>query len=264
MNGEEPGSKTKIFINDVIPVVVHEPENTPRATIVLLHGLMGYKDSGKFMTLANAVVSEGWRAVRFDQAGSGESRSPLRGSLIYSRFRDLAIIVKWLTNEFIARDEKLILWGSSLGGYLAYLYAFVPEEVYRNGRPDDEINKVSSRIDGLISWATPFDISPLADFLRRTPPFCYHLDFSDPVGFPKNLEKIEMLLKSSRNSYLPCLIVHGMKDEIVSWDQAVKLQKITKGDLVLFDDGDHRFLKEELRKLALKATIMWIRKNLSI
>lgn len=257
-----PEIKT-FFIDEAIPVAIHEPDRSPEATIVFLHGLMGYKDSEKFIALADAVVSEGWRAVRFDQAGSGQSKSFLRHSLIYSRYKDLVSVVKWLKSKLLQEEEKFILWGSSLGGYLAYLYAFLADDVYTGIELDDTIfENVPLQPDALVSWATPLDISPLDDFLRRTPPFSHQLDQLDPVGHPKSLEKIEILAKSMQTNLLPCLIVHGMKDEIVPWNQAVQLQRITKGDLILFSDADHRFSEKEHRDLATRASIRWIRRKL--
>ncbi|MCX7822354.1 MAG: alpha/beta fold hydrolase [Syntrophobacterales bacterium] len=245
------------FLNGTIPVVIHEPHGTPKATVVFLHGLMGYKDSEKFLALSEAVVSEGWRAVRFDQAGSGESKSPLERSLLYSRLRDLVDVAEWVKRELLGEGERLCLWGSSLGGYLSYLYVF--SNAFKGDMP---LENSPVPIDATISWATSFDVSALADFLRKTPPFCDHLDLLDPVGYPKTLEKIGELTKLIPGDFPPCLIVHGMKDEVVPWSQAVQIQKITKGDLILFDEADHRFSDRGYRELATRATIKWIKRRL--
>jgi len=258
------GTVLRHFINGEIPTVVHEPHDTSLSTVVLLHGLMGYKDSEKFLAMAEALSSKGFRVVRFDQAGSGESQSPLRHSLIFSRFRDLVVVIGWIRNEILAPREKLLLWGSSFGGYLAYLYAFLYRDVVDN-LPEKNLPDTNPvRVDALISWATPFDVSDLENFLRRSKPFCDFLNPSDPVGYPKNLEKIDVLVKSVPDSCPPCLIIHGLKDAIVPWNDAVRIKDMTRGDMVLFDEADHRFSNLDDRNLAIRASLSWIFRRLGI
>ncbi|MGC8718967.1 MAG: alpha/beta hydrolase family protein [Thermodesulforhabdaceae bacterium] len=260
MNSSEDRSH-RFFIHDgEIPVVINEPEGASVGTVVLLHGLLGHKDSEKFVTIARSLASRGWRAVRFDQAGSGESKSPLRVSLIYSRLRDLVRVVSWLKKAILHDREDVYLWGSSLGGYISYLYGFF----YQFEEPANLLVTEGISVEdvlpvkAVISWATPFDISLLHDFLKRTPPFCNCLDPTDPVGSPRTLEKI----KASEDK--SCLIVHGMKDEIVSWYDALKIRNVTQGDLFIFDHADHRFSDPDDRKLAIKASITWLeRKSLT-
>lgn len=249
---------TRFYIQDgKIPVVLHEPESVLKGTVLLLHGLLGHKDSEKFVTIAGYLADRGWRAVRFDQAGSGESNSPLRSSLLYSRFRDLTQIVRWLRQEILHDREELYLWGSSLGGYIAYLYACMPcsDEVASFFRSKEIPSEGIVPVRALISWAAPFDISLLEDFLRATPPFCNCLDLNDPVGVPKRLEKIRT------ETLVPCLIVHGIKDEIVPWHDALKIRDITRGDLFLFDHADHRFSETDDRMLAIKASTLWLERK---
>ncbi|MEJ5300231.1 MAG: alpha/beta fold hydrolase [Thermodesulforhabdaceae bacterium] len=250
------------FVNGEIPVVVHEPEGMTIGTVVLLHGLMGYKDSEKFVAMAESLSENGLRAVMFDQAGSGESKSPLKHSLIFSRFRDLVTVIEWIKCDVFKSGEKLFLWGSSFGGYLAYLYGFLYQDVVmvmpEKILPDDHPLKA----DALISWATPFDVSALEGFLRRSKPFCDFLDPADPLGHPKNLEKIGVVLKAQPEIYRPCLIVHGIKDEIVPWNDAVRIRDVTGGDMILFDEADHRFLNSEDRSLAIRASLSWLLRRL--
>ena len=257
------GTVLRHLINGEIPTVVHVPPDTSIGTVVLLHGLMGYKDSEKFLAMAEALSSKGFRAVRFDQAGSGESKAPLRHSLIFSRFRDLVVVVEWIRNEILKPREKLLLWGSSFGGYLAYLYAFIYRDVVDNLPKKNLPDVAPLQADALISWATPFDVSALENFLRRSRPFCDFLDPSDPVGYPKNLGKIG-IMKSGPDSWPPCLIIHGLKDEIVPWNDAVRIKDMTGGDMVLFDEADHRFSNPDDRNLAIRASLSWIFRRLGM
>ncbi len=258
------------FIDGKIPVVVEkvstESCREPKGILILLHGLM-YKDSEKFVEIAKRASEAGWIAIRFDQAGSGESKALATKNLIWSRLRDLSMVIEWALLRFPnlplqASQERhsspmgLYLWGSSFGGYLAYVYSLLkdvgqPERDYPPMKDLLPFSKHSHLVRAVISWATPFDVSMVKDFLLSGRSFVHSFDREDPVGYPQSLSFF-------KKAKIKNLIVHGIKDEIVPWSDALRIYELTGGSMVLFDKAGHRFLNPQEREMAIRVSLDWL------
>ena len=61
------------------------------------------------------------------------------------------------------------------------------------------------------------------------------------------------------------LVVHGQRDETVSWQEGLQLYR-RLGEpkhLLLLEDGDHRLLDPAYRKLAIHASLDWLSRHLT-
>lgn len=90
-----------------------EPSGTARGTIVLVHGLGEH--AGRYVHVAEALTSDGWRIAAHDHRGHGASEGP-RGGLAKADdlLADLALVI-----DQERGDGPLVLLGHSLGGAVA-------------------------------------------------------------------------------------------------------------------------------------------------
>ncbi len=99
-----------------MPATLYTPERAPQGTLVMLHGLGGWKDQEVVVAAAHAAVSAGYQALTFDFAdGANGPDGDFTTSTTSGALRDLddtlSAIEKlpWYT-------EPLILGGHSQGG----------------------------------------------------------------------------------------------------------------------------------------------------
>jgi alpha/beta superfamily hydrolase len=119
-------SKTKKFFVETggrrLVGVLH---TAGEACIITCHGMESYKDSPKYIRIAERFSEEGISVCRFDFGGCGESEGNFYD--INGRFDDLVTIGNFIRNEGFA---KVGLLGSSLGASLAisaaeYIHAHI-------------------------------------------------------------------------------------------------------------------------------------------
>jgi uncharacterized protein len=216
-----------------LAAIIHLPARTPCACIICCHGMLSTKDSRKFAAVAEAMNEAGMAAVRFDFSGNGESSPPAVSELIGSRLQDLNTVVDHVLRETWLQGN-VGLFGSSLGGYLALLVA--------GKRPE---------IHATVCWATPFEIRRIQSALRDQDGLAERFPRGFQVGDPLDLS--EPLLPRR------VLVIHGQKDEIVSWKDGESIyQRLQEPKrLVLVEQADHRFLDESCRAFAIRASVDW-------
>lgn len=217
-----------------LAVVLHRPARIPRGVVICCHGMLSHKEGRKLAAIAEALGSAGIAAVRFDFSGCGESSpAPVGGALVPSRLLDLHAVMDHVLGEGWSRGG-LGLMGSSLGGYLALLAAA--------GRPE---------VVASVCWATPYDLSRIRDALTGSKELKNRFPPGFQVGEPLDLSELSG----------PCrvLVIHGLRDETVPWTDAGTIYgKVGEPRrLVLFEQADHRFLDEDCRALAVRATVDW-------
>lgn len=90
-----------------------EASGTARGTVVLVHGLGEHV--GRYVHVAQALSTDGWRVIGHDHRGHGRSEGP-RGGLARSDdlLRDLSLVI-----DHGRAEGPLLLLGHSLGGLVA-------------------------------------------------------------------------------------------------------------------------------------------------
>ena len=221
-----------------VPAVVHLPEQTPAPVVVCCHGLLSHKDSSKFVAIGEMYGSEGLAVVRFDFPGCGESQTVQRESLLFSRLRDLRVVLDWVQEQPWA-NGKIGLLGSSLGGYLSLLTAA----------------SVPSRVQAAVCWATPFDLSRIKLALEETEELREAFPPGLPLGSPLHLLELPPVPG--------VLVIHGQEDETVSWHEALAIyrQVAEPKRLLLMKTADHRLLDPHWRETAMKVSLRWFQER---
>ncbi|WP_428375962.1 alpha/beta hydrolase [Lichenicoccus sp.] len=209
----------------------HQPGAGP--AILFLHGLMSTMQGQKAEHLAQHAAARGSEFLRFDCSGHGGSGG---------RFVD-GTIGGWLGDARLASERlasrRMILVGSSIGGWLALLLALA--------RPD--------AVAGLLL------VAPAPDMTRRVaanlPPDAAEALQRDGVwhrpgssGAPIPITRT-MLEDGERHCLpdgpiavgCPVRILHGQQDADVPWEGSLRLAaRLAASDvqLTLVKDGDHR------------------------
>lgn len=107
-----------------LSVIVEEAKEPPRGTVILMHGLGGYKEQPLMRALADAFGDMQFSVVRFDAANSvGESSGTYALGTATSFLNDLVSVVDWLEGQGARGNGPLWLAGHSLGGLCVFEYA---------------------------------------------------------------------------------------------------------------------------------------------
>jgi uncharacterized protein len=206
--------------------------------VVCSHGLLSYKDSSKFVAIGEMFSSVGLAVVRFDFPGCGESEAVQRESLLFSRLRDLRVVLDWVQEQPWS-NGRIGLLGSSLGGYLSLLTAA----------------SVPSRIQAVVCWATPFDLSRIRLAIEETEELRQAFPSGLPLGSPLHLRDLPPVPN--------VLVIHGQEDETVSWHEALAIYRHTAEPkrLLLMKTADHRLLDPHWRETAMKVSLQWFQEH---
>lgn len=218
--------------------VLHLPEKKNPPCVIASHGLLSSKDSEKYIGLGNRLSHEGIAMLRFDFRGIGESEGRMEDDTISRRIVDLGSAIDFIrTRQDLGTQIGLL--GSSLGGYVSLIRAFMDKEVRT-----------------VVIWATPFHLDDLKSNKGTE---------GHPVpeeAFFKDLPKHRFLPLLSKVS--SCMVIHGEKDELVPVDQA---REIFQGlgepkEIHIIEGADHRLTHPAHRALAMELSAEWFKKAL--
>ncbi|GAA4576025.1 S9 family peptidase [Planotetraspora kaengkrachanensis] len=110
-----------------IHALVSRPERLapPYPTVFLLHGGPAAQDDDSFLPPVAAWVDNGFAVIRVNYRGSvgyGSAwRDALHGDVGHIELADVAAVRDWAVDHGIADPDRLVLTGSSWGGYLTLL-----------------------------------------------------------------------------------------------------------------------------------------------
>lgn len=208
-------------------------------TVVFLPGFRSDMTGEKARHLAAFCADRGHAMLRFDYSGHGASTGRFEDGTI-GRWRDdaLAVIDQLVTG-------KLVLVGSSMGGWIALLAALA--------RPD--------RVAGLIGIAAAPDFteSLLWDALsfeeRNTLMRLGALQVPSQYGEPSPITRAliedgrrHLLLGSAIALACPVRLLQGQCDPDVPWELALRIaEQLSAEDVqvLLVKDGDHRLSRQQ-------------------
>ena len=224
--------------------------------LVFCSGYGSDMGGAKAMYLWEFCAGRGQAMLRFDYAGHGASGGRFVDGCIGDWMADAAHILETLLPE-----RKLVLVGSSMGGWIALLLA----------------QRLRARVAGMLL------IAPAPDFtedilhrrlsaqqraaLRRDgvmyPPSAYGAPL--PLTW-KLLEDgaAHLLLGGEIALDCPVRILHGMRDAQVPWRQSLQLAECLAGAdvrLVFLKDGDHRLSRAQDLALLLEAVAPLLSQN---
>lgn len=208
-------------------------------TVVFLPGFRSDMTGEKAKHLAAFCADRGHAMLRFDYSGHGASAGRFEDGTI-GRWRDdaLTVIDRLVTG-------KLVLVGSSMGGWIALLAALA--------RPD--------RVAGLIGIAAAPDFTEsllwdALSFEERNTLMCQGLlkvpsQYGEPSPITRALiedGRRHLLLGNAIALACPVRLLQGQCDPDVPWELALRIaEQLSAEDVqvLLVKDGDHRLSRKQ-------------------
>lgn len=205
--------------------------------VVFLHGFKSDMTGQKALACEAFCRARGTAFVRFDAYGHGASSGRFEDGTIGRWAEDAVAVIDRLT------EGPQILVGSSMGGWLMLLAALARRE----------------RVAGLIGLAAAPDFTEELIWAAATPeqrktlltegrflvPNCYG---DEPYPITRALideGRRHLLLAAPINLACPVRLIHGMKDEDVPWQTALRL-----ADSLATDDVEVTLVKNAGHRLS--------------
>ena len=223
-------------------------------TVVWLGGFRSEMIATKASRLDQWAADKGRAFLRFDYCGHGESEGSYETSTIGRWLADSLGVV-----DALAAGERLLLVGSSMGGWIALLLA-------RALAARGEAGRLAGMV--LIAPATDFtqelmwpEMSEEARAeLMATGRWMRPSEYA-PEPYPITRALIEegrdhLLFGAPVRTHCPVHILQGMRDPDVPWGHAQKLFETLCADPAVISyvkDGDHRLSREEDLRLLVGA-----------
>ncbi|MDD2839546.1 MAG: alpha/beta hydrolase [Rickettsiales bacterium] len=203
--------------------------------ILYLHGFCGDMDGTKGTLIENIAKENNANLIKLNYLGHGTSS----GKMTDFTMTDWLNNVKMIIDKF--SNKKLLVIGSSMGGWLSYLIAL----------------EYNGKVKGIFTFSMAVDfltqfVEPVADLNKD---IVYEIINSD--GTPSgNLITKKLLLDSKQYNLFnkkdltfncPIRMVHGMCDSLIPYSNSVRFaEKIKCKDLQLnlIKNADHRMKME--------------------
>lgn len=117
----------KIYDPDryLISTIIHKPAGKgPYPAVIILPGFGDGKDEEHYSSLAELLCNGGYLVVRFDPTGIGSSEGTVEEDYRISTYlNDVDTIITFLKHQGNIDEKRIGIWGSSLGGMLAVVFA---------------------------------------------------------------------------------------------------------------------------------------------
>lgn len=206
-------------------------------TLIYIHGggwLGGSKD--QITPFIISYLQRGWNVVNVDYR-TGEGTAP-------KAVDDCMEAVQWIARHaknFNIDTEHVVISGESAGGHLALITGLL------NSIPGSHkfYSGDSVKITAIVNWYGITDITGVDNFYKKQNQESNYASIW--VGNPKRMDSISNVFSPIKRitSSTPAIItVHGKKDSVVPYEQAVTLHELLKkagirNELVSIDDGKH-------------------------
>jgi pimeloyl-ACP methyl ester carboxylesterase len=206
--------------------------------VVFLPGFGSDMAGEKATTLAAWCEAHGQAMLRLDYSGHGISGGAFTDGSIGRWMADARFVIEKIT------EGKLLLVGSSMGGWIALLLArAMPERVAAivgiAAAPDFTV-----RMEGNLTPQERATISAGGVVERPS-------QYGNRYKFTRGLfedGRRHLLLHAPLPIACPVRLLHGQQDDAVAWEQALKIaERLASSDVqvVLVKDGDHRLSRAQ-------------------
>ena len=219
---------------------LHLPDSAVCAVVIGCHGLLSNGDSPKQVALAEKCADEGIAFFRFDHRGCGQSGGEFsRVTSLAGRRRDLLAAVEMLRQHQAIDDQRIGLFGSSMGGttVLAAAGAIMPLAVVTVAAPIRSRAIQTGAVNDELLEAS------LASMDEENLIF----DISAQIAGISDI-----------------LIFHGDLDAVVAYENALEIHEkahVPK-ELVRLEAGDHPMSDESHQALFMRRSMDWFKQRL--
>ncbi len=252
-NDSEKMKTEKKFIEnekrEKIATIIHTPKEEPKGTILLQHGLFSDKE-GSWERRADTFTKKGYRAIRFDRRGYGESSREFIDFNLTTGIQDTLTLL----NHLQEKDWKNIgIYGSSFGGLIG-IHAAVKNPKIKTlalRAPATYQIHLFEKLEKEVQEKGKIDLEEEMQGAEMDQTFFEELKKYDPEEAAEKLD-------------VPTAIFHGTEDEIVPLEDSEKFyEKINvPKQLHKIPKQGHVFTKTIDQKVVEKAA-KWFDENLN-
>ncbi len=241
----------KVFIENKdgerIAAVIHNPLKESKATILLQHGLYSNKE-GSWERRADYFAKNGFKSVRFDRRGYGESDGEFHEFNLTTGIEDSISVMNFLEGK---GNQKYGIFGSSFGGLIAIHAASKDKRIKTLAlrAPVTYHESVFSNLKEEIEEKGKIKPEEMPGaYIKKS--FFTDLDSYDTEKAAKNIE-------------VPTIIFHGENDSVVPIEGSKRFYELidTKKKFEKFTKEGHIF-SERKDKVALEKSARWFLQNL--
>jgi acetyl esterase/lipase len=218
-----------------LDVIYPHDVTTPTPTLVYIHGggwIFGTKETSVLSFLP--YLEMGWRVVNVEYRMAGNSLAP-------AAVEDVRCALRWVVRnakQYNFDPNKIVVSGHSAGGHLSLMAGMLTPSA---GLDNQCYGTEDLKVAAIINW---YGITDVNDLLQGPNLKNYALMW---LGSQTNREEIARRvspLTYVRKDLPPILTIHGDKDDVVPYEQAVRLHKAldqagVKNRLVTIPGGGH-------------------------
>ncbi len=195
----------KIIIQSDVEISAVLHRGFRNSVVIALHGFESFKDSPKYVNMAEEFSNSGFSFIRFDFRGCGET--PGDKYDLEGRIKDTIAVYQWVKKSF----DKVYFVGSSLGGTIAILLGNLANGIVALCPPPMDIGKYKIKkaleknppiliIHGNKDETVPIEDGKKIYDMAQPPKEFYEVDggdhrFSDPLHLAKVIEKTLSFIK---------------------------------------------------------------------
>ncbi|MGV9202961.1 MAG: alpha/beta hydrolase [Promethearchaeia archaeon] len=214
--------KIAIPVNDgniTLQGLIYSSENAPEQSfwVINCHGLLEHKKSKFNRYFSEKFAAAGYYVLAYDYRAHGDTAEQTGKNWLKHMpyiFSDIRDVISWIskTQKEKLKDEKIILFGRSLGGAIILTQGYLDE-----------------RADILIPLCTRYDYSS------------FHVKFP-PHLIKKMSAKYFISKKKENNDRI--LIGHCKDDKQIPFENLLKIKKhlgLNDGNTMIFEQGGHSF-----------------------
>jgi len=209
----------------------------PGSAILYLHGFGSSQAGEKAARIRRRAVEDGFAFASIDLRGHGASGGELSELTVSRALEDVAAARRWLSD---LGWERVSLFGSSMGGALAFWHATLDPEAV------DAVAAIAPAIGmgpALERWAGPAGLETWRrEGKRRLVTELVEADLGWSLVEDLRRYPPEALADRFRT---PAVVIQGKLDASVEWRDVARLAEalpLGQLDLRLVEDGDHRLL----------------------
>jgi putative redox protein len=229
----------------------HAPPEDSSRGIILGHCFTCSRHTRVLRDISQGLVDEGFKVLRFDFSGNGQSEGNFSESLYSKQIAEMKTAASFMSTQGVS---WIGLAGHSMGAMVAMLAAA-------------EMANVRA-VCSLAAKASPLDSSHLLSENQLQ-----ELKLSGKLHIISRGRKLELtedffkdaaqykLTDIMASLHQPLLVVHGDQDEIISVEDAYKLHqfKPVDTDLAIIPGADHMFSQDEHRQQVAELVVQWFK-----
>lgn len=251
--GVENGHENKL---DVI-----YPHNATAAvpTVIYIHGggwIFG--DKGAAVLEVLPYLKMGWAAVNVEYRMASASKAP-------GAVEDCRCALRWVVRnakDYHIDPSRLVVTGHSAGGHLSLMTGMLKEsDGLDNNCPGDK-NEAEPRVAAIVNW---YGISDVVDLLSGENRKNYAVMWLGSLPDREEIARHVSPLSYVRKDNPPIITIHGDADDVVPYNQAVRLREAldkagVPNELFTVKGGGHGQFKDEDNRNAYNAVSQFLAK----